>query len=349
MLLDAYEFDPTRDPRWATFVEKHPSASVFHGAAWLKALQKTYRYEPVAFTTSPPNVPLKNALVFCQINSWLTGRRMVSLPFSDHCEPLCHSSEELNFLVHHLQSNMSHRKCKYLEIRPVTQGFSEVHGGFSPAAKYFLHVMDLRPDYDALLHSFDRDSVQRRIQRAGRAGLVEKCGTSDELVRDFYRLFVLTRRRHRLPPIPRSWFWNLIQDNSQAVTIRVAYSDTKPIAAILTLGFRDVVYYKYGCSDHAYNSLGGMPWLLWNAILAAKSSGALQFDMGRTEESHMGLLAFKNHWVSQPRALVYWNFPAVSAVGPAHGWKMRVAQRIFSTMPENMLVVAGKLFYRHIG
>lgn len=322
---------------------------MFHTVGWLKSLQDTYGYEPLAFTTSPPGAPLKNALVFCQINSWLTGRRLVSLPFSDHCEPLCDSSAELEFLVHHLQSDMSHRKCKYLEMRPVTQGFGEVHGGFSPAAKYFLHVMDLRPDSDALFRSFDRDSVQRRIQRAGRAGLVEKCGTSDELVRDFYRLFVLTRRRHRLPPIPRNWFRNLIQDHTQAVTIRVAYSDTKPIAAILTLGFRDVVYYKYGCSDQAYNGLGGMPWLLWNAILAAKSSGALQFDMGRTEESHTGLLAFKNNWVSQPRALVYWNFPAVSAVGPAQGWKMKVAQHIFSRMPENMLVIAGKLFYRHIG
>jgi hypothetical protein len=349
MPLDAYEFDPTRDPRWVAFVEKHPSASVFHGAAWLKALQKTYRYEPMAFTTSPPNVPLKNALVFCQINSWLTGRRLVSLPFSDHCEPLCDSSTELEFLVHNLQSDLSHRKWRYLEMRPVTAGFSEVHGSFSPTAKYFLHVIDLRRDIDVLFRSFDRDSVQRRIQRAERAGLLEKCGTCDQLVEDFYRLFVLTRRRHRLPPIPGNWFWNLIQDHGLATTIRGAYSDTKPIAAILTLGFRDVVYYKYGCSDQAYNGLGGMPWLLWNAILAAKSSGALQFDMGRTEETHTGLLAFKNHWVSQPRALVYWNFPAVSAVGPAHGWKMRVAQRIFSTLPENMLVIAGNLFYRHIG
>ena len=349
MPLEAYEFDPTRDPRWVAFVEKHPSASVFHGAAWLKALQKTYRYEPVAFTTSPPSVPLKNALVFCQINSWLTGRRLVSLPFSDHCEPLCDSSKELEFLVHHLQSNLSHRKWRYLEVRPATARFGEVRGGFSPTARYFLHIIDLRHDPDALFCSFDRDSVQRRIQRAERAGLIEKCGTSEELVRDFYRLFVLTRRRHRLPPIPRNWFRNLIQDHSLGMTIRVAYSNTKPIAAILTLGFRDVVYYKYGCSDHAFNNLGGMPWLLWNAIVAAKSSGALQFDMGRTDEAHTGLLAFKNHWVPEPRELLYWSFPAASAVGPAHGWKMRTAQRIFSAMPDSLLVIAGKLFYRHIG
>ena len=38
----------------------------------------------IAFTTSRPNQELKNALVFAAVRSWLTGRRLVSLPFSDH-------------------------------------------------------------------------------------------------------------------------------------------------------------------------------------------------------------------------------------------------------------------------
>ena len=42
----------------------------------------------VVYTTSPPSLPLSNGIVLCEINSWLTGRRMVSVPFSDHCEPL---------------------------------------------------------------------------------------------------------------------------------------------------------------------------------------------------------------------------------------------------------------------
>src|SRR6266480_325738 len=87
--LCCYQLDPTRDSRWAELVERHPRASVFHSVGWLKALQRTYKYEPAAFTTSSSAGDLKNGLVFCHINSWLTGRRLVSLPFSDHCEPLC--------------------------------------------------------------------------------------------------------------------------------------------------------------------------------------------------------------------------------------------------------------------
>src|SRR5215469_14248266 len=99
-----YQFDPTQDPRWAELVNRHPKASVFHSVAWLKALRRTYGYEPVAFTTSSPIGELKNGLVFCRINSWLTGCRLVSLPFSDHCEPLCDSVDELDFLIRYLQT-----------------------------------------------------------------------------------------------------------------------------------------------------------------------------------------------------------------------------------------------------
>lgn len=349
MPAEAYEIDPVCDPRWVAFVSNHPRASAFHSVPWLKSLQRTYGYRPIAFTTAPPHNPLRNALLFCAVNSWLTGHRLVSLPFSDHCEPLCDSKEELALLARYLLFIQADRGWKYIEMRPVCERFSEGCGGFSPARKLYLHTIDLRPDSDALLRSFDKDSVQRRIRRADRACLIEKCGASDELLGDFYRLFVITRRRHGLPPIPHDWFTNLIQEHGDTLKIRVAYKDTQPVAAILTLQLRDVVYYKYGCSDHKFNHLGATPWLFWNAILAAKSKGALQFDLGRTDHDQPGLLAFKNHWVSPPKELIYWSFPGTSSVGPTNGWKMKAAKRIFSFAPESVLVLTGRLLYRHIG
>ena len=103
------------------------------------------------------------------------------------------------------------------------------------------------------------------------AGLVEKRGTSDESPEEFYRLLVITRRRHHVPPPPYAWFQNLIRCQGKALEIRLAYQNETPIAAILTLRFRDIVYYKYGCSDARFNKFGAMPWLLWKAISAAKS------------------------------------------------------------------------------
>ena len=46
---------------------------------------------------SPPDEPLENGFLFCRVESWLTGRRLVSLPFSDHCEPLCKGKKICSF------------------------------------------------------------------------------------------------------------------------------------------------------------------------------------------------------------------------------------------------------------
>ena len=93
--IEIHDLSPLADPRWAQMLNSHSNASIFHSAGWLRALQTTYGYEPLAYTSAPPGTPLSNAVVFCRVNSWLTGKRLVSLPFSDHCEPLVDSVDQL--------------------------------------------------------------------------------------------------------------------------------------------------------------------------------------------------------------------------------------------------------------
>ena len=68
-MTTVYRVDPLTDPRWDDFVEKHPRASVFHTSDWLEALRRTYGYQPVAYTTTPPGIKLTNGVVFCQVSS----------------------------------------------------------------------------------------------------------------------------------------------------------------------------------------------------------------------------------------------------------------------------------------
>ncbi len=346
-----YQLDPISDARWSELVGRHPNASIFHTVGWLDALRKTYGYQPTVFTASPPDEPLKNGLVFSQVESWITGRRLVSLPFSDHCDPLCNDAHELSSLLQFLQSQLDVQKWKYIEIRPTH--WNPLASGdsvqFLPGPSYSLHVVDLRPPLNAILKGLDKNSVQRRIRRANRSSIVEKCGRSEDLAREFYRLFVVTRKRHRIPPVPYAWFQNLLQTLGSAIEIRMAYHNAAPIAGIVTLRFRDVVYFKYGCSDASYNKLGVTPWLFWQAISDAKGSGATSFDLGRTLNTNLGLLKFKNNWAPNPQPLVYWQYPYISGLESVEDWKLHTANRVFSRMPNWMLKLAGNVAYRHIG
>src|SRR5215469_16265318 len=86
-----YIIDPLQDIRWEQFLQVHHDACLFHSTAWLGALQRTYGYTPLVYTTSRPREPLRDGMVFCRVDSWLTGRRLVGLPFSDYCAPLIDS------------------------------------------------------------------------------------------------------------------------------------------------------------------------------------------------------------------------------------------------------------------
>src|SRR4029434_9539200 len=101
-------------------VKRHPRPPVSNTPGWLEALRRTYGYEPVVYTTSPPRADLTDGLVLCRIRSRITGRRLVSLPFSDHCEPLTDSPEDLRTLLNFLESTRSTERWKYVEVRPRT-------------------------------------------------------------------------------------------------------------------------------------------------------------------------------------------------------------------------------------
>jgi lipid II:glycine glycyltransferase (peptidoglycan interpeptide bridge formation enzyme) len=349
-VLRCYKLDPILDPRWTEFIERNPSASVFHTSEWLRALQATYGYEPVVFTTSSPASKLGNGMVFCHVRSWLTGHRMVSLPFSDYCEPLA-ASEELNFLVRYLQTSLNDERLKYVEFRPVNSSIQKTPSGAELHAvkKYVLHRLSLETSKEELFQNLDKDSVQRRIRRAGRAGLVEKCGRDEALLRDFYALLVTTRRRHQVPPQPYLWFQNLVKCFGDALEVRVAYKDQTAVASILTLRFKNTVYYKYGCSDASFNHLGATPLLLWDAISCAKSLAAQEFDLGRTDEDNVGLVAFKDKWGARSQPLVYSRFSGSPPSAGGEEWKLKVVKQVCSRLPERVLAAAGSLIYRHIG
>jgi hypothetical protein len=350
-LMDLYQINPIADPRWSEFLKEHPSASVFHTPGWLEALRRTYDYEPIVYTSSPPGGEIRNGLVFCRINSWLTGRRLVSLPFSDHCEPLFDSPEELDLFVRRLQAEVKTQALKYLEVRPINGSFyrSGTTPGFRPATRYRLHVIDLRPDLHQIRQGFHKDSILRRIQRAERAGLTEKSGRSDALLNDFYSMLLLTRARHHLPPQPYEWFRSLIDCLGDALEIRLAYKDQAPVAAILTLRFKDVALYKYGCSDLNFKNLGAMPLLLWRAIEHAKSTEAREFSLGRSEENNAGLIAFKNHWTQHSTPIFYWRYPGPALMKLTESWRVTVVKRVFAGMPKRVLAASGRFIYRHIG
>ena len=113
-----HEIDPLTDARWSGFLEKILVLRCFtrcHGSR--------HCVEPTGTGQSPiPLLPCTGSsktLVFCRVESWLTGRRLVSLPFSDCCDSLVDDPSELRILMAGIERRTRLEKWRYFEMRPL--------------------------------------------------------------------------------------------------------------------------------------------------------------------------------------------------------------------------------------
>jgi hypothetical protein len=344
-----YSFEPLTDRRWDDFVKADPRTSIFHTKSWLAALHSAYNYQPVGYTFAAPDEPLTNAVVFCRVKSWLTGERLVSLPFSDHCEPLVDSVDQLHALLKPAQQELREAKIKYIDVRPLSLSYSE---GLENAESYYLHILDLRPAEEALYKRLHGDSIRRKIQRADREKLTLEVGSSETLLEEFYNLHVITRQRQEMPPHPKSWFRKVLASLGDDAKIRIARKDGVAVASIFTLAHKQKMVYKYGCSDHHSHNLGGMQFLFWQLIRESKERGLVELDFGRSEISNEGLVTFKDRWGGNRQTITYLRYPARPPVteGASHSSPlMSLGKKVFARCPQSVLRVAGNLLYPHVG
>ena len=346
--MNIYTLDPLSDPRWPGFISRHPESSIFHTAGWLRALYRTYGYPPIAFTTGQGD-SLSNALVFCEVQSWLTGRRLVSLPFSDHCQPLA-NADAVSEILEYLSDSRHARRWRYIELRPAkNELLASADSHFVNAERFSWHNIDLRSDLQSIYQRFHLTSIRQTIKRAERQDLVYESGRSEDLLRKFGELLLLTRRRHRLPPQPASWFRNIVESLGSAATVHLLSKDSIPIASIFTLAHKSTLVYKYSCSDARFHRLGGVPLLLWKAIQQAKEAGFDNFDLGRSDYEDEGLIAFKQRLGGMPSEFTYLRSPGprTKQAAPASGASL-LARQAIAHLPNPLFAGVGQLLYRHM-
>ena len=327
---------------------RHPLSSAFHQRGWLEALNRTYGYEPFVLTTTPPGEPLCNGIVLCRVSSWLTGNRLVSLPFADHADLLLSDPEDYIEMLRWLAEECNRFPYKYVELRPLLIA-PDQSNLLRCDRTYSFHELDLTPDIEHLFRRLHKDSIQRKIRRAEKERLLCEEGRSPQLVDDFYRLLLITRRRHQLPPQPRSWFANLLQCMGDNAQIKLVRKQNTPIAAIFTLRHGSSIVYKYGCSDEKFHNLGGMPFLFWQLIQESKASGVKRIDFGRSDLDASGLITFKDRFGTNRRTLTYYRYSKSPSPVASKKWETQAVSQFFSILPNALLSTAGRVLYRHMG
>jgi hypothetical protein len=336
--------NPLQYPNWNELVTSLPNFSFFHGAAWAKVLVETYGYAPNYFVTKETN-NLRSLLPLMEVDSWLTGRRGIALPFTDDCEPLCPDADSFKKLFYNAIAFGKTRGWKYLECRGGRNFFEEVPASLS----FYGHSLDLASSEEQLFGQLE-SSTRRAIRKAEKDGVTVEISQSLEAMENFYSLQCKTCKKHGLPPQPFSFFSNIykyiLSQNSGIVA--VASWRKTPIAASVYFHLGDKAIYKYGASDEKFQHLRGSNLVMWEAIKWYLQRGAKKLHLGRTSMANQGLRRFKLGWGASEEIIEYFKYDFrkknfVADNDETFGWH----NRIFQSLPNFASRIAGKMLYRH--
>lgn len=335
---------PLEQADWNAQIAEQTASSFFHNQAWAHVLSETYGYKPFYFVGSEPGAA-HSVLPLMEVQSALTGKRAVSLPFTDHCEPLCANKTIFQHLFRNAVELGKLRGWNYLEFRGGEKFFEET----PPLNSFYGHGLEVPRD-ENIFFSQLKSSVRRAIRKAEKSGVRVEISRDFDTVREFYQLHCKTRKRHGAPPQPLSFFRNIhkhVLAKGLGEVILARWKKTPLAGAIFFNDGRSVIY-KFGASDEAFQDLRGNNLVFWEAIRWFSRRGIKKMDFGRTSLHNEGLRRFKLGWNAEEKKIHYFRFclkraKFVSAADDSYGWH----NCVFRTLPVFASRMIGQVLYRH--
>lgn len=338
--------DPITDPDWLTFVDGSPTAGIFHHPRWLELLHAQYGYELRACCVGN-GAEIEAGIPIARIESRLTGKRLVSLPFSDVCSPAFAAGAGPTAWDSLGPALVEEAERAGLDLT-VHAAVPNLPGAHIRGA-YVRHLLPLAQDPAQVERRYSKSQIRRGIKKARREGLRSEHRTDRDALDAFYSLHLKTRRKLGVPIQPKRFirrFEELFDEGLGFVSL--IFDGQRPIAAGVFLTYKGTMTYKYGASDPA--SLGKRPnnLLFSDAIRWACEAGFRTLDFGRTDVDNKGLRSFKGAWGANELDLSY---TYLSDSTPPHTATLRdrVMGGVIRRSPAVVSRLVGEALYRHAG
>jgi CelD/BcsL family acetyltransferase involved in cellulose biosynthesis len=296
------EVDPVLDPRWDELARRHPDAVVYHLGAWAETLRRAYGARPRYLALEGPDGGLRGGLPLMRTRGLVAGVRYRTLPVVPPAGPLADSGADLEALVRGACEMTREDGAKVWTLHTRTTIPEELVPELEPIPKYPTYVQPLSADPDEMRAGWKKSSSNlfRNLKKADKSGVTVRSGTSDRELRDFYRLYATTMKKHKV--LPRLYRQIRVARDLLApdghVRLFVAEHEGRAIAAGLFHSFRGRLELLYNGSDESALDLRPNFSLYWQAITWACETGHTEYDWGHARPESR-LARFKLQWGSE--------------------------------------------------
>jgi len=337
--------NPLDHDDWDEFIRAFPDSSFFHSVAWTKVLSESYGYTPAFFLSNEEG---NTALIpLMDVKSAVTGRRGVSLPFTDYCEPIIAGSIKFQDMLDRIIQYGKRVNWEFIELR----GGEKFLPDALSSSRFFGHRLDISREENQIYSSL-KDTFKRNIKKARANGVSIRFLDTMEAVMEFYRLNCQTRKRHGLPPQPLRFFRKVhehIISKGKGIVALASYEKIF-IAGAVFFHFGGKVIFKYGASDIRRRNLRPNNLVMWEAVRWLRERGFKSLSLGRTEIGNEGLRRFKLALGAEEYPIVYYRYDLKSGSFVKEPEKVSPFQAgILNKLPVFILKIIGNVYYRHAG
>jgi serine/alanine adding enzyme len=348
--------DPFEDSRWDQFVEDHPFGWVTQLSSWKSVIEKSFKHIKGYYLTltNESNNEIQAALPIFEIKSWLTGKRLVSIPFATISDPLVSNSEQMRKLIDAALHFARERNITEIEIRSHQSSEFIQHNSFERNLDFKQHCISIDRSLDDVMKSFHRTCIRQKIRQSLENDLNLRIADDERDMLTFYQLYLMLRKRLGLPPQPYKFLKHLWQIffPMNYLTLHLAEIDGKTVAGQILLKFKDRTSVEFLAYDDYYRNLNPSHFLFWHSIKLAHEEGYKLFDFGRTSVFNESLMEFKGRWGTEVLDLpTYYYSKKVNAQRKSreqskiYGLVRTVCQK----MPSPVFQAFGNFCYHHLG
>lgn len=347
---------PEHMPKWDAFVEKHPLGLIYHLSGWKRVLEKSFSHIRGHFLAieDDESGEIIAGIPIYTVKSWLTGNRLVSIPFATLCDPLISSLSDMEIIWPVLADLYEKIGARYIELR--AWGFASSFDNdprFAVSVQHKHHYLILDRDPQELIRRF-RSNCSNHIRKALKNQLELKVAQNENDLRVFFLFYLETRKRLGLPPIPYKFFqnfWDAFFPDDR-MTLLLTIFEGRSIGAHLILKFKDLAISEAIGDRIEFRKLGISYYLYWEGIKLAYRESYRMFSFGRTSVQNQGLLSFKRGWGTVEESLLEALYPlrlSQKMKERESSWKYNAVKKIAERTPNFLFHMLGNIVYRHMG
>lgn len=329
------------DSSWYDFIHQYPYANIFHTPQWASVLLRCYNIQSYLMALIENDQLIAGVPFSLVVNP--INKKIVSLPFSDYCNPIGTNKELINQVVNGVVEYGHRNNIRKIELR---WDYSE-HPLFQFESSFVYHFIRLDSDLENVYKNISRTQKQN-IHIAEKNNIELRWGQDMSLMENFYQLQCLTRRRQGLPVQPWKFFKSIVKElfSQNLGFVVLAYKDRNCIAGGVFLRWNKSLMYKYAASSQIDQNLRPNHLIIWKVLEWASANNIQIFDFGRCDNQNTGLRTFKQRWGAIENPLVY-SYMGRKSQGSKSMNVHRFMNSIIHNTPVFVTRILGELFYKY--